>query len=172
MDGDDGPRVGVSAIGADDYRRRSQHLIANHIAFSDDSDDASDEFGVFGWRHSDGIVLDRIEHCAKSFEADDIQRGKLREELLTYEFDTSEQGLCRSFRIWLLRRIDGAIEVVDDVEHLDQDGALAAFDLERHVTPHPRPRLFELVGGSPMFDENRLQLLTRLRQLVLEVFAA
>ena len=165
-------RAVVSALSSDDHGCGPENFVANDIALSDDGDDLTDLVSRVGRRYRDGIVLQRIEHLSEGFEAHDIHGCQLAKKLIAHQFDTAQQRLGAAAIDMLSSGLDGAIEIVEHVEHLDKDHALPTFDIARHFPSNAGPRLLEFVGRPPVFDEDSLQLFPRLHQLLFEVFAA
>ena len=69
-----------------------------------------------------------------------------------------------------LRGLDRPVEVVDDLEQIDEDGALAALDFLRDVSPRPGPRLLELGRGGLVLLDVVLQHAVLLGEPALELF--
>ena len=66
-------------------------------------------------------------------------------------------------------RVDGAIEVVDDVEEIGEDLAPAAFDVLADLAPQPQPRLLELGRRAAIPRDGVLQLLVLFRELLFQL---
>jgi hypothetical protein len=109
----------------------------------------------------------RIERLIEGLERFDPQPLQPLQELLPNHLDTVHQRVDRTHA---LRRIESAVEVVDDVEQLDKEGSLSALDLLAGVAARTHTRLIEL-GGSPLvlFDV-LLQQSILLGQSGLELF--
>ncbi len=113
-----------------------------------------------------------IERLSARVDAGHPEGRELGEELIADELDAPRQVFDRVISYGRGRPgpsgRDCAIEVVDDLEQLRQDGALAALDLARHIAPESRLDLFEFLEGSPMVGAEDLQLRALLGDLTLE----
>ena len=83
-----------------------------------------------------------------------------------HDVDPLDDGLDR---LRLAGRIDSAIEVVDDLEHLGEHFTPGPLDVLRDLTPQPQPRFLELARRLPVLADVLLDLLVLLGDLALEL---
>ena len=110
---------------------------------------------------------DGIERLPRGLDALDAESLELGEELAADDVHALNQRVVASRA--RPGGVDGAIEVVDDVEEIGEDFAPATLDVLRDLAPQPRPRFLELGGRSAITRDGVLQLLVLFRELLFEL---
>ena len=118
----------------------------------------------------------RIERGAQRLDALHAEALQLREELLPHHLDALQKRLrrlaARLSRAWsrgLPRRVDRAIEVVDDFDQAHQHVAPAALGVLRQLLAHPRAGVLEFLRRLAVLPQVFLRLLLGVRSPALEL---
>lgn len=107
-----------------------------------------------------------IERLSERGDRLDAEAVELREELLPDHLDALEE---RARFAAVARGREGAIEIVEHFDQLDQNLAAANGDVACDIAPHPRPDLVEFLERPAMLRGDGLELLRLFREPLLEI---